>query len=98
VLEVNSVHGHGSTRVGRGLRIEAGGEDGWVEGLWITGSFSMHSATPAECKRRNVPPRREPFSRSPLQKAWDVKKIELFAHWQYPFSNSAHAGTRGNAT
>jgi putative glutamine amidotransferase len=38
VIEVNSVHGQGIARVGRGLRIEAVAEDGLVEGLSVEGS------------------------------------------------------------
>lgn len=38
VIQVNSVHGQGIARVGRGLRIEALAEDGLVEGLSVEGS------------------------------------------------------------
>jgi putative glutamine amidotransferase len=38
VIQVNSVHGQGIARVGRGLRVEAVAEDGLVEGLSVEGS------------------------------------------------------------
>nr|WP_314564294.1 gamma-glutamyl-gamma-aminobutyrate hydrolase family protein [uncultured Pseudomonas sp.] len=41
VVQVNSVHGQGIARVGRGLRIEAVAEDGLVEGLSVEGSLAF---------------------------------------------------------